>query len=121
MADEFVKEKLDMLEEGLEYIDKVLSKVDNVLNDIRKKEHLEYIAQLSEGFSAIIRIVEYTSSITKIEIDMPTISQFVTEMVDGMENGDINLVVDIIEYEIKPLYEQWSDVFANVINDNADV
>ena len=40
-------------------------------------------------------------------------------MVDGMENGDLNLVADIIEYEIKPLYEQWSDIFANVIA-NAD-
>ncbi len=119
MADEFIKEKLQMLEEGLEYIDRVLSKIDDVLKGIRKKEHYEYLIQISEGFSAVIQIVEYTASITEIKIDTHTISQFVTDMVDGMENGDLNLVADIIEYEIKPLYEQWSDIFANVIA-NAD-
>lgn len=118
MADEFIKEKLDMIEECIEYMERVIAKIDTVCPNIRKKEGIEVIAQISDGFSAVLQIVKHTSSVTGIEIDDSVVSEFVSDMVDGMENGDFNLVADIIEYEIAPLYEEWSGVFDRVLSEN---
>ena len=115
MAEEFLKEKIEMIAEGLEYMDKVIIQVEDVCENLRKKEGIEVIGQISEGFMAILQIAKYTQSVTEIEFDENIITEFVTDIVDGMENSDFNLVADIIEYEIKPLYEEWGDAFANAI------
>ncbi len=119
MSDDFLKEKVDMLKEGLEYMERVVELVDETCSKLRKKEGIETIGQLSEGLMAIIQIVDYTKRITDIEIDEDNLTGFVSDMVDGMENGDFNLIADIIEYEVKPLYEEWSGIFAKVIEQNA--
>ena len=117
MADEILKGKMEMLDEALEYMDRVLSQIDGVCGNLRKKEGINLIAQISEGFTAILQIVEYTLDITEIKIDSENVKEFVSEIVEGMENGDFNLVADIIEYELKPLYEEWGEVFDKVLSD----
>ncbi|MCI8805131.1 MAG: hypothetical protein HFE59_04435 [Clostridiales bacterium] len=118
MADEILKGKMEMLGEALEYMDRVLSQVDGVCESLRKKEGINLIAQISEGFTAILQIVEYTQDITEIKVDSGNIKEFVSEVVDGMENSDFNLVADIMEYELKPLYEEWGEVFYKVLNND---
>ncbi len=118
MAENFLEEKLDMIGEGLEYMDRVVLKLDDVCSTLRKKEKLENIVQISEGLMAVVQIIEYTNELNKIEINENEIASFISDIVDGMENGDYNLVADILEYEIKPLYQKWADVFAEVLEKN---
>lgn len=112
MADEKINEKKDMMEEALKYIDRVLSQINDVCRNIREKEGIEVIPQISEGLIALVQIAAYTKDITGIKIDMENISGFVSEMTEGMENSDYTLTADIIEYEIKPLYEEWGEAFS---------
>jgi len=119
MADDSLKQMIEVINEGVEYINRVLPLVDDVCNKLRKSEGIINIAQISEGFMAIIKIVDYTKDITKIEFNGDVVADFISDMMEGMENGDYNLVADIIEYEIKPLYEQWEKAFSKVIDENA--
>lgn len=115
MAEDFLKEKIDMMGEGLEYMDKILTNIDEVCLSLRKNEKLEMVPQISEGLVAIVQVVNYTHDLNKIDFDEKEVYMFISEMVEGMENGDINLVADILEYEIKPMYQYWADSFADVI------
>jgi len=118
MADETLEGKIEMIKEALEYVDRVVSQIDDVCTKLRKKEEIEDIAQISDGLIAVLKIVKYTKDITEINIDGENIEGFVSEMADGMENGDFNLVSDIIEYELKPLYEEWGEAFAKVLEND---
>ncbi len=118
MDDKIREEKFEMLDEGLEYMCRVLSQIDKTCANLRKKEGIDAIAQISEGFMATMQIVKYTADLTQIKIDDENIKGFVAEMVEGMENGDFNLVADIIEYEFKPLYDEWAEAFDRVVNND---
>ncbi len=118
MSDEYLNEKMEMIEECLEYMDRVVYQIDGLCENLRKKEKIVEIAQLSEGIMAVIRIVKYTESITKIKVEEENIVGFISDMAAGMENGDYNLVADIIEYELKPLYNEWSEIFSKVLEND---
>ncbi len=120
MADDFLKEKIDLIAESLEYMDRVVLQINEVCEQLRKKEGIDAVGKISEGLMAILKIIEHTKSITNIEIDEENITGFVSDMIEGMENGDYNLVADILEYELKPLYEEWADIFADTIEKNID-
>lgn len=119
MADDFLKEKIDMIGEGLEYMDRIIVSLDDICSALRRMEKFETISQISEGIVAVVQIVKYTNDLNKIDFDENEILMFISDMVEGMENGDYNLIADILEYEIKPLYQYWADSFADVLEEYA--
>lgn len=116
MSDEQMNEKMDMIEECLKYMERVVYQADSFCASIRKKERIAEIVQLSEGIMTVLQIAQYTESVTGIKIDEENIAGFIADMTDGMENGDFNLVADIVEYELKPLYKEWIEAFSKVLD-----
>ena len=97
MSDEYLNEKMEMIEECLEYMDRVVYQIDGLCENLRKKEKIVEIAQLSEGIMAVIRIVKYTESITKIKVEEEKIVGFIADMAPGVEKRDYKHVADIID------------------------
>lgn len=118
MSYDDLNEKKEILEECLEYMERVLNQLDDVCSKLRKKIGILNINDISEGMEAVIRIITHTQSVTNIKIDAENITGFLSDMLDGIENGDYNLVADVMEYEIKPLYEEWSEIISGVLSND---
>ncbi len=107
MSDNALQDKIDMLADCSEYLQRIYDDFDNINELIRKKENIGSIPNISEGVFSVLKIIEHTADIHEIRPDFDEIKELIADVLDGMENGDYNLIADIFEYEIKPLYEQW--------------
>lgn len=115
MSDNVLREKIELLSECLEYMSRIYDDFDNINESVRKKENIAVVPQIAEGVFSVLKIIESTVDMHEIRPEFGEIKELIADMLDGMENGDYNLISDIFEYEIKPLYEQWIENITEVL------
>lgn len=71
-------------------------------------EAIKIFASITEGMEWLINALKLTKTVQAEEIDIDEMTVYFPEMMEGIENEDYILVGDILEYEIKPIFEKWS-------------
>lgn len=111
-----MEEKLEVLSTVYDYIKRVDNQIESIADLIRSGSGYENIPQLIEGITYIIEAFEATKDIKDIEVDISNIQALASDVLDGMENEDYNLVADIFEYEFSPIIKVWKSELEDVLN-----
>lgn len=112
---------IELLEEIKEYIEKADKLSINIVENIRVGENIEEFINLIEGISYCIEGIYNLCNIGLENIEEETIKQYrenfnrnTNEMVEALENNDINLLADILEYEVVELISDLNNQIKNV-------
>ena len=97
----------DLLLNIISRIDDISNKYvsDNTLEDDRILNLLDDINALSEGIAVIGQYFE--------SLDLSELREKLSIMVESFERKDYSLLIDSIQYELKPLLAYWNDIIAN--------
>lgn len=111
-----MNDKIEILKSVYEYITNVDNRIMDIANEIREGKNYKEIPNLVEGVTYIMRALPATKEIHNIDIDVENIKDIISDMLDGFENGDNGLIADIMEYEFKPMFEQWKKTLKGYYN-----
>lgn len=101
-------EKIEALQTANEYLDKLKSGINKVINLIEEDNEgkaCNYLSDITEGIDWISQVITLTADIQKEKIELGDINEKLTEAVEALENEDYNLLGDIFKYEILPILE----------------
>ena len=99
----------DVLNSFNEYVSKVPNGISQIIKNLRNGNTdvaMELILQLIEGIqwlNEVNLLLEQNDS--PIKMDKDILNKFLVEINEGLELNDINLVSDVLEYEMKPFFE----------------
>lgn len=108
-------EKLNILKGVMDYSQNVLQKIIPASEDIREGIHIEYVPQIVEGTLVCVEGLKALKEIHSVNIDEDYITQVTGDLLEGMENGDFSLIADILEYEFKPMFQNWYDLIKETV------
>lgn len=89
----------DVLLEIKEYINNANNLIEDLIEDIRKNNYLEDLVDLLEGLTYCIFGLKAIKQ-DEIEVSIENLQRNLTEITEGIENRDFNLIADIVEYEM---------------------
>ncbi|WP_250278530.1 hypothetical protein [[Clostridium] colinum] len=100
-------EKEEIIPNIKEYINKVNNEIENIINEIRNNNNIDNLLNMLEGISYCIKgLVIINDSFSIIEDNLKSQLE---EILEGVENGDFNLVADIVEYEIVEIVQDLNE------------
>lgn len=116
----------DLIKEGIslgkEYLPRLLAGIDNIIKNLENDEQItafDLLANAVDGMQWYIHnltlikevIPKYSNSIfNSLEQYLQNIIPVFREMSEAMESNDTVLLLDLLEYEIKPMVKQWITV-----------
>lgn len=105
----------ETLIDGADYIEKVIFTIDNIVENLlagQENVALQGFQELVDGLEWIINVVILTRPAQEeIGIKMTDPAGFMSslnEIIEAFENTDYVLLGDLLNYEAKPILEQWS-------------
>lgn len=113
-----MNEKLEVLQSVEEYIEKLYNAVNNVVDDFKQdnvQEGYTILAQIIDGLQWCIEAIYLTRDCQDEPIDLDKVTPLLVELLEGLENNDIVLIRDILEYEIIDILEEWHEKLAKII------
>ncbi|WP_317367065.1 hypothetical protein [uncultured Tyzzerella sp.] len=105
-------DKKQLLNDIKEYIKKVSERIEEVINTIRTNSDLNDLPDLLEGLTYCINGLNLMN-IENVNISIEDLKENISEILDGMENQDFNLIADILEYEIIEKIEDLNEILKN--------
>ena len=100
----------ETLETANEYIEKMIEGIGSfnsyMLNNEPSKA-LELWPNILEGLEWIVQAVSLTKPIQEKDMNVEELIEILPDLLDAYENGDMILVSDILDYEIKPVLQKW--------------
>ncbi len=81
----------------------------NGITELRKlpPTMLQQVADLLEGVSYVITALDKTQELHDIRVDHQNIVEIFRAIEEAMKNDDKNLIMDILDYELKPILNSW--------------
>lgn len=111
----------ETLIDGADYIEKIILTIDDIVENFlagRENLALQDFPELVDGLEWIINVVMLTRPTQKevgIELTDPAaFMSSVNEIIGAFENNDYVLLGDLLNYEAKPILEQWSREFKSI-------
>lgn len=122
------KQKIKLVQEGLElakdYLPKLLRGIDDIIDKLETEEQqkaFNMLADAAEGIqwylNNLIIMDEFISSNIKEEYQLipmdsylNNINQLLTRLVDTMNRKDSILLIDLLDYELRPIIEDWNEI-----------
>lgn len=110
-----MKEKLEVLTSIYDYILKAENQIIDISNLIRDGQGYKNITDFIEAITYIWQTFDITKDIHGINMNEYNINELVKDIMDGLENGDYNLIADIFEYEFYPMLRNWHEILEEVL------
>ncbi|MGL4452587.1 MAG: hypothetical protein ACRCTZ_15585 [Sarcina sp.] len=103
-----MNEKIEVLQTANEYLFNLKSGINNLvllMNEEKEQQACGLIPDIAEGIGWILDVARLTSDITGEVEGIDEIDNFLSEIVEALENEDYILVSDLFNYEILPILE----------------
>ncbi|KAB2953628.1 hypothetical protein F9B85_03130 [Heliorestis acidaminivorans] len=95
----------------IEYIPKLISATDQIVEKLQSEKQQEAFAilvQYIEGLQWVVKaLTEIQNLGHELNIDTDEVNTFLLEIEEGLKIGDYVMLNDLIEYEISPLLSDW--------------
>lgn len=108
----------ETLIEASEYIKKILVAIDEVLGQFlagREDQALKEFPNIADGFEWLLDVISLTEPTQKkLEVefkDVARLLEILNEMIEALQNSDYVLLGDLLNYEAKPIIEDWQSQF----------
>lgn len=102
-----MKEKLEAMQTSLEYLERINLTLSEELDSIRSGKDMKAISDLMDGVLVLLRMFNLTRDYHDVVYDEEGIKGLTAELLEAVENLDIVLVTDIVEYEFMPKLSNW--------------
>lgn len=106
----------DQQREVLESVYEYLPRFKDGINELAKNlairvtaKEREVIVQVVDGLQWLLDAFRLTKEIQTTEIDTQLVRPLIVEMCDAIENDDMILLGDLLEYELTPIVENWEE------------
>lgn len=112
-------EELEVLQTANEYINNVQKAIPEIIENYRNGQEVqasEKMILLIEGLQWLDEVIRLTQEHTSIDRE-DSISLY-QEILEAMENGDIILLSDLMEYELIPILSLWKEQFEETLKNN---
>ena len=107
-----MEEKLQILKDAKEYIDRlnegILIIIDNIRGGKLNKAYQLFI-QVIEGLEWLCDIITLTQDVQEDKMKVEDIKELSLEMIEAMENKDNVLLADLLEYELIDRLNIWKE------------
>lgn len=111
----------ETLIDAADYIEKIILTIDDIVENFlagRDNTALKKFVEMVDSLEWIINVVILTKPTQKeigIELGDPdAFMSSVNEIIGAFENSDYVLLGDLLNYEAKPVLEQWSRQFQSI-------
>lgn len=108
----------ETLLEANNYIKNILNGIDYIVENFlagREDLALNSFVNFVDGMKWLMEVIDLTKEVLdQLEIEFPVqdkVLAILNEMIEAFENRDYVLVGDLLNYEFKPLMEEWNDIF----------
>ena len=108
-----MEDNKELLLEIKDYISNANNKIICVIEDIRQTNQLDDLLDLLEGLTFCFHGLNLIKT-DNIETNEEFLKEKISEILDGVENQDYNLIVDILEYEILQIVEDLNIELKNI-------
>lgn len=101
---------LEALQEAESYIERVYYEVNEMVEDIRVGKVSLYpskLVMLSEGIEWLIEVFKLTEFIQIEKINKVDLRDFLKNMLEAMQNEDVMLVSDLLQFEFLEILQKW--------------
>lgn len=119
-------EQLNLMNETLgsahEYINNAIKGIESIVFNLqsgREDIALPNCTQLFEGINWLVECMDLTKPVQEKKnmiIDVSSINNINQEIIVALENNDYVLLGDLLEYELKPVLEQWKELMDSKLN-----
>lgn len=80
----------------------------------KNDEGIKLLGKIIDGLDWLLNALRLTKTVQKNIISTIEIEEQIRVLLDALENGDIILVSDLLQYEIKPILEKWKIMLEDV-------
>ena len=108
-----MEDKNELLLEIKDYISNANDKIMNVIEDIRETNELDDLLDLLEGLTFSFHGLNLIKT-DDIEANEEFLKEKISEILDGVENQDFNLIADILEYEVLEVVQELNESLQNI-------
>ena len=109
--------QLEVLKTVREYIERLYDSVNDTVENFKQdniQEGYNLLTQIIDGLQWCIEAIHLTRECQKEPIALNNITPLLSDMIEGLENNDIVLLKDLLEYEIKVTLEEWHEKIGKV-------
>ncbi|MBP3889437.1 MAG: hypothetical protein J6F30_17565 [Cellulosilyticum sp.] len=78
----------------------------------------EYVAMITDGLEWLVNAVALTQDLLTQEVDVTVVNDLIAEYIEAVENDDIVLMADLLEYEIAETIQGWCEVLEETVQKN---
>lgn len=100
---------IEVLKTTDEYLTKLENAILNIIGKIEsgnEMEGIKDIALVADGIGWVLDAVNSTKPVQKQEIEFEDINEFISEIIESVENEDYVLTGDLLNYEILPILQR---------------
>jgi hypothetical protein len=108
----------EALVDGADYVQRLLTGIDGIVDNLLagvENVALRDFVDMVDGLQWLVEIIELTGPTQNevgVSIDIPSnFTNVINDMVEAFENSDYVLVGDLLNYEVRPIIEQWNRQF----------
>ena len=108
-----MNEKIEILKTTSEYLVNLKGGIENLvvlMNEEKEQQACGIIPEIADGVGWVLNVTNLTSDILGEVENLDEINNFLTEIVEALENEDYILVSDLFNYEILPILENLHEV-----------
>jgi uncharacterized protein YicC (UPF0701 family) len=109
---ELKQQQIEAMQTASEYIENVIAGVNSAVEKFQAGEESEgsnLVAALVDGLDWLFQVIVRTREIQEEPIETDEMNEKLKELIEAFENGDYILVGDLLEYEVLPILESWSE------------
>ncbi|OON99166.1 MAG: hypothetical protein ATN35_01960 [Epulopiscium sp. Nele67-Bin004] len=105
---------MELLQDMQEYIEKLIKAIEMTGDKFGESKPVEaygILGHMAEGLVWLTQgVTAYKDNVEELDIETARLNELLGEMVDAMESQDEILIMDLLEYELKEVLEEWNDV-----------
>lgn len=116
-------QQLETLEMAVEYIgnlEKGILECSECFQGSKEDKGYELVTQIIDGLNWLIEAIRLTNPLHTKKIVIEKIEESFCEMIEGLENRDIVLITDILQYEILELIKGWKEQMQETLDSNGN-
>jgi len=103
---------IETLDTAMEYMLKLIKAIDmynGYIHENKLKEGMNLFSYIVEGLEWLTNALMFTGPIQNNSINIEKLRETFPKLLNKFENENYMSVSDILQYEIKPLLQKWSN------------
>ncbi len=109
----------EIFESLKEYLTRFLNGLNDIVKWLHQGEDLKALGNMLyvvEGLEWISEVMILTKTVHGIDIELNKINLTLLELNEALLDKDTIFIADILEYEIKPLIQEWNNMINSSYN-----